>query len=97
MNSSSIRLVRGQTYFIVMFDDENLTIPLVQTLIYRENGRRADGTSYFLFKELHVGGKQSDFFVNEADLDHLVLDRAGLLRKLKDSFDGTLSTSPPTS
>ncbi len=94
MNSSSDRLIRGQAYFIVLFDDENLTVPLIQTLIYDQYAKRSDGTGCFLFKELHVGGKQSDFFVGETDLDHLVLDRAALLRKLKDSFDGKLLTAP---
>ena len=95
MNARSNRFVAGQTYFIVMFQDEILTVPIVQTLSYEEEGTRTNGTKYFLFREHHLGDKSSKFFVNEEDADHLVLDRERLIQKLKNCFDGTLLTSPP--
>lgn len=95
MRSKPNHLVRDRQYFIVMFADENLEIPIVQTLIFKKEGKRPDGSAYFLFKELHLGGTESDFLVNQEDADHLVLDQQRLLQKLRDCFDKTLLTSRP--
>lgn len=89
------RFVSGQPYFIVMFDDENLTVPIVQTLLYVESEKRDDGSEFFLFRELLPSGEESKFFVDQEHADDLVLDQAGLLKKLKHCFDGKLATTPP--
>jgi hypothetical protein len=89
------KLVPGHTYFVVMFNDEDLMVPVVQTLVFVEDGRRADGSEFFLFRELSAHGKESKFLVDKKDAKHLVLDQTGLLKKLKGCFDGKLATTPP--
>ncbi len=88
------RFVQGQTYFIVMFDDKELTVPIVQTLTYLKRGERSNGTKYYLFKELGRATKKANFLVDEKNADDLVLDQAGLIQQLKDCFAGKLATSP---
>jgi hypothetical protein len=88
------KLVSGQTYFIVVFNDGDLKMPLVQTLIYVKDGRRGDGSECHLFRELSAHGEEAEFFVDKKDAKRLLLDQSGLLAKLKSCFDGTLSTPP---
>jgi hypothetical protein len=95
MDSQLKNLLPGQTYFIVMFHDEDLKVPLVQTLIFIKDGRRPDGSEFFLFRELTPHGGQSKFVVDKKDAKRVLLDQAGLLRKLKSCFDGKLATTPP--
>lgn len=89
-------LVHGRAYFIVMFNDDDLRIPVVQTLIYMEESKRNDGTEIFLFRELRSDGTEPKFFVNTQDVDQLLLDEAGLIEKLRKCFEGKLSEPPET-
>lgn len=88
------KLAPGQTYFVVVFNDGDLKVPLVQTLIYVKDGRRSDGSECHLFRELSAQGEESEFFVDKKDAKHLLLDQNGLLAKLKKCFDGELATGP---
>jgi len=88
------KLVAGQTYFIVVFNDEDLKVPVVQTLVYVEDGRRGDGSEFHLFRELSAQGKESKYVVDKKDAKRMLLDQKGLLAKLKSCFDGKLATSP---
>lgn len=93
--SSSERFLPGHVYFIVVFSDENLMVPIVQTLVFVKRGKRDDGSRFFLFRELPPHGEESKLIVDEKQADHLVLDQAELLNKLRHSFDGKLATTPP--
>ena len=95
MNPQLDRFVSERTYFIVTFADKDLMVPIVQTLVYQKKGTRANGTVYYLFKELHADRKASQFLVDEEHADDLVLDQAGLIQKLKDCFAGKLLTIRP--
>jgi len=97
VNSKTDRFITGQIYFIVMFDDENLTVPIVQTLRFVKKGERRNGSKYYLFKQLGCDAKRRDFLVDEKDAEHLVVDHPGLIRELRDCFSGRLSTSPKKS
>lgn len=88
------KLTPGQMYFIVMFEDEDLKVPLVQTLIFVENRRRDDGSEFFLFRDLSARGEESKFMVDKKDAERLLLDQDGLLTKLKKCFDGTIGRLP---
>ena len=85
----SNRFAPNATYFVVMFEDEELTVPIVQTLLYLEQGKLDNGTECYFFQDL---GRNEKCFVRREDADHLVLDGAGLIQKLKDAFDGKLAT-----
>jgi hypothetical protein len=89
MNVSLAPLDLDRAYFIVMFDDE-------YTLIFLGESRRSDGTEIFLFREIRSDGTEPKFFVNKQDADHLLLDEAGLIAKLRKCFEGKLSEPPET-
>jgi hypothetical protein len=85
------QLVPGKCYYLVVFEDEWLTEPIIQTLRYKSRLTRRDGTTCHLFEELGTEHTSGDFGVDEADLPHLVLDEDGLLEKLHRAFAGTLA------
>lgn len=87
-------LTPDRAYFIVMFNDEDLCIPVVQTLIFVGESKRSDGTEIFLFREIRSDGTEPRFFVNKQDADQLLLDEAGLVAKLSKCFRGKLSDPP---
>ena len=89
------RLVPGQVYFIVVFNDEDLKVPLVQTLIFVKDGQRNDGTECHLFRQLSAQDDESDFFVDKKDARDLLLDHDALLVKLRRCFEGTLAAGSP--
>lgn len=95
MSAQLPHFITGNAYFIVTFGDENLTVPIVQTLIFEEQQKRTDGTAYFLFKELRAMEEDSRIFLDEEDASALVLDRKGLIARLKKCFSGQLPYTPP--
>lgn len=86
------RFESGQTYFIVMFHDEDLKTPVVQTLIFEKIGKRENGREFLLFRQIPPQGKESKFIVEEEHVEQLLLDKEGLLGKLKRCFDGKLAS-----
>lgn len=76
----------GQLYFVVMFDDEAMSIPVIQTLIFKRAAVREGGKNCYLFTEIPVKGPHSTIFVDEEDVDHLVLDKHALVEMLSDAF-----------
>jgi hypothetical protein len=88
------RFVPGQVYFTVMFHDEDLQVPVVQTLIFVEERQRDDGSAFLLFRQIPPQGEESKFIVDRKDERKLLLDRSELIDKLKDCFDGKLATPP---
>ena len=84
-------LVPGKTYFIVLFDDHDLTVPIVQTLIYEREGKRGNGVECYLFRDVSSHEKQAGFYVDKRDAEHMLLDPDGLLDKLKGCFDRKLA------
>lgn len=94
MTFNATGLTVGEVYFIVLFDDADLRIPIVQTLIYCGEKARGNGTKYFSFRELHRDGAETQFGVDPGDASHLLLDRSGLLDKLNRCFNGELAKPP---
>ena len=80
---SGFSLVVGQAYFILLYADFALTIPTIQTLIYRERREGRDGIE-FCFSEVRQDAEDSLFIVKEDDRDDLLVDRAGLIARLSD-------------
>lgn len=87
------RLVPGNSYFIVMFHDEDLRIPVVQTLIFVKMEKRANGSEFLLFRQIPPQGDESKFVVEKEHAERLLLDQRGLIEKLQKSFDGKLAVS----
>ena len=96
--TSSLRhgMKAGNIYYIVMYADEQLTVPVVQTLKYQEMKTREDGSTHFLFGRFLADGTTEKFFINEPDLDSLLLDGTGLLQRLRDCFGGKLLRNRPS-
>ena len=86
VNEYDGRFIPGELYFVVMFQDELMTVPVVQTLIYERYSQQDGGTRCFLFREIPLHGAESMIFIREDDADHLVLDKPGLLAKLTSCF-----------
>jgi len=76
-------LVQESTYFILLFEDEALTVPLIQTLIYVGPRKSDAGIDGHLFDYLKPDDEVSGFFVEAIHLEELVTDREGLIRKLQ--------------
>lgn len=87
-------LVPGKTYFIVLFHDEDLKVPIVQTLIYDREGRRGNGIECYLFRDVSSHQQEPRFYVDKKDATHLLVDQDGLLDKLRRCFEGKLATGP---
>ena len=96
MSEQADRFVQGRAYFIVVYNDENLSIPIVQTLIFVKRSVRDNGIKCLRFRELHAQGKETGFYVDEEHADHLVLDHIGLLKYLQASLDGKILNTPPS-
>ncbi len=86
METNLLGLSQGKIYFIVTFFDEELTIPIVQTLKFLEEGKRSNGKKYFLFTQL-LPKNETKFIVEEDHLAELVVNGAGLLDKLTECFN----------
>lgn len=76
-------LLPGATYFILMYADECLAIPLVQTLVYREQRIREDGSLEFIFREIRPHDHETVFSVRVDDIESLVLDQPELIYQLQ--------------
>ena len=79
------RLKPGKVYFILLFADDGLKVPHIQTLIFQRSGVLADGTPAHFF-DLVTDEDSRSFFVREQDAEDLLLEPAELLQRLKDVF-----------
>jgi hypothetical protein len=94
MEQSVSQFQAGQPYFFVVFDDEDLRIPIISTLLFSSAATNSEGKAGFLFKEVRgFESEGEEVFFEEADAREDVLDGRKLLRRLQASFDGTLATS----
>ena len=71
-------------YFIVMYEDEELQIPSIQTLIYLGKESSESGELLYLFKVVQDSSEEEKTFVREADLEALVLSKEGLIAELSE-------------
>ena len=69
----------GSLYFMVKYEDERLTRPIIATYEYKGTGRKNAADLEFLFQELGSGDELS---LTERDLWNIV-DMPGLIEELK--------------
>ncbi len=81
MPFSQADLVKGKPYFILLYADEDLGIPVVQTLIFEEK-RCLGGGDVLHFTEIKPRDGDSSFVVKSEHFDELVCDLAGLIDRL---------------
>ena len=86
----------GEPYFIVLFDDEEMKVPLIQTVLFVEAAKSDDGREGFLFQLLSPTGDAERMFLDKETALHLVRGRDRFMETLRRSFDGTIGVSPPT-
>jgi hypothetical protein len=81
--------VTSQPYFLVKFEDRDLKVPVIETLMFEKEAAAADGTPRLLFRSL---SNPDDLKVALAadEAEHLVSTASELLEKLAKSFAGTL-------
>lgn len=86
----SKQLAKGDIRFIVLFEDQALSIPIVQTLVFVERSVAESGEPLLIFRHILSAGESEGFFVRERDEVELLHDADGLLSKLRRAFDGTI-------
>ena len=79
-------LVVGGVYFIVMYEDDDLCIPAIQTLIYVESMIRPTGGLTHFFRDISANKNAQRFHVHEEQVDDLLLDWQGLMETLGDCY-----------
>ncbi|MBS1141278.1 MAG: hypothetical protein H6R13_2731 [Proteobacteria bacterium] len=72
-------LTIGQTYYIIQYEDEKLTIPMISSWRYKERTAKDSEDREHLFAL--VGFSEDELMLRERDLD-IVLDLAGLVKEL---------------
>jgi len=69
-----------------MFDDQSLTVPVIQTLVYEGEATRENGSHFRLFRELKSSGETAKVGVDEEHLEELLLNDSELLSILSVAF-----------
>lgn len=87
ISKSGARFLPGHVYFIVMHADESLAVPVVQTLVFLGEGTNQDGGLEFKFREIKPTEESSIFVVQREHADDLVVDRNGLIERLRNVPD----------
>ena len=81
----------GKLYFLIKFQDKELTVPVVRTLRFVERKNPHKGEDMLVFDELTDDGDAEKLALRESDADHLAIDSDELMRRLGRCFQGTLS------
>lgn len=76
-------LEAGQPYFIVMFRDEALQVPMILTVLFQGAGATDEGEHGFQFQRADDDGENGRITLLAEDLDELVFDREGLIALLQ--------------
>jgi hypothetical protein len=83
--------VLGKPYFLIKFLDRDLTLPIVQTLLWVETVSNSSGDATILFDQLLDDGTSEKLALQEPVARHLVVDSEELLARLSRCFAGTLT------
>jgi len=75
-------LLRGGVYFSLLFDDDELSIPIIQTLVFIEEREGENGLRRYIFKNICADGESKLLWMDDDGLSELLLDKGELLRKL---------------
>lgn len=70
-------------YYIVMFDDPVMRIPIVQTLVFVGEMVRGGGSRFLCLNEIRAGGGKSLFSVEYDQVEEMLLDGPGLVSLLE--------------
>ena len=76
-------LKEGQPYFIVMFRDQSLLIPVILTVLFQGADTTDEGGHGFQFQRADDDGENGRITLLAEDLDELVFDRKGLIELLQ--------------
>ena len=83
--------IPGKLYFLIKFQDKDLTVPIVRTLKFVERKQQRKGDDLLVFDELVDDGDAEKLALRESDAEHLAVDSDELIRRLQRCFKGTLS------
>lgn len=76
------KISKGSVRFILLYEDENLTVPIIQTVIFLEERQDTSGALRYLFKEIGPRNEEHLFEVADEHFDDLVIDRVELSKRL---------------
>ncbi len=76
---------KGGAYFTIMFDDSDLTVPVVQTLIYSDSVIKGSKIIH-IFDEIKSDGGRAAFFIHDENLNEILLDGTELVSRLSALF-----------
>jgi hypothetical protein len=79
-----------QPYFLVKFEDRDLKIPIVETLMFERETTAADGSTRLMFRSLSHPDEPK-IALAPLEAEHLISTTSELLEKLARSFAGTLA------
>jgi len=77
------KFIRGLPYFILMYRDDMLTVPIIQTLLFINEMVGEDEKVEYLFQEIGARGNETPFVVKEEHIDELVVDLYSLIECLE--------------
>jgi hypothetical protein len=82
-------------YFFVVYRDEKLTVPVINTLYFKEVANHDDGTRGYIFRKLIAfENDPEEIFIDAESAKDDVLDFNELLIELGASNAGSLATDP---
>lgn len=76
------KIIVGGIYFELMYEDENLSIPVIKTLIFEKFAVRSGGARCLIFKEISDHDVPK-FYIDEGLVDSLLFDLDGLVAELQ--------------
>jgi hypothetical protein len=95
MSTEQDRYQIDAIYFLVLFCDSDLRVPIIRTLRYVGNHRRKDDTTALLFLDVDPQGSSDNIIFDESKAADVVLNAAELLGRLEQCFAGTLASTRP--
>ena len=95
MGTFESRYKQDAIYFLILFLDPDLHVPIVRTLRFVGATRRKDGSAALMFRDVDPQGKKAKIIFGESEAAEVVLGPAGLMARLTLCFAGTLATSRP--
>ena len=86
MTSQFAVYAHGEIYFLLLFADTDLRIPIIRTLEFIGDTRRDDGTAAVLFRDLDHDAKSKQLVFAASEAKEVVVNAFELMERLRRSF-----------
>ena len=78
----TLELTPGKPYFVLVYADSRLTIPIIQTLVYERHDEGLDGRVKSVFREYTARGQEDAIVIDFEHVADLLLNEEQLAEKL---------------